>query len=99
MQRKSAHIEVDKLLNEWDPIGVLQRFKPVDYSIDALGEYSHYVLPIIQTYLANLSVEDYLIQLQTNLWDYPNEEMKAEIKVIAGKIVARLSKYPKSDLV
>lgn len=98
MQRKPVLTEVDKLLDEWDPLGVLQQFKPIDYSIDALGEYSNYVVPVIQTYLANRSVEDYLIQLQTDLRDYPNKEMKVEIKIVAEKLIALLAKYPKSDL-
>lgn len=99
MQRKSIIIEIDKLLDEWDPLGVLQQFKPIDYTIDAFGEYSSYVLPVIQTYLANQSVEDYLIQLHTDFRDYPNEEVEAEIKVVAEKMITLLSKYHKSELV
>ncbi|MBO0934933.1 hypothetical protein J2I47_00095 [Fibrella sp. HMF5335] len=98
MQHKSVLVEVGRLLDEWDPLEILQRFKPIDYGIDALGEYSSYVMPVIQTYLANRPIENYLIQLQTNLWDDPNEEQRASIKITTQKMVSLLSKYSKSDL-
>ncbi len=91
MEKKKIYLEVEKLLNDWDPIGILQEFKPINYYEGTTGEYSRYVEPIIEVYNSKESIYNYMIELQTDLLDYPNEKMKEKIKVISERIVKFLS--------
>lgn len=46
---------LEKILDEWDPIGILHDFKPIRYINGVKGEYSKYVEPFwIYTWLINL---------------------------------------------
>ena len=93
MKKQEIYREVEKLLDEWDPIGILQEVKPINYVEGAIGEYSKYIEPIIEIYLSNQSIYDYLIKLQTELLDYPSESMKGEIKIVSERITKFLSNY------
>jgi hypothetical protein len=91
-------IEIEKILDEWDPIGILQGINSINYNNGLVGEYSKYVLPLIQTYVNNQSLYDYLIKLQSNLWIFPDDEMQNEIKSISEKIDNFLSQYNIDEL-
>lgn len=98
MKQKAIFKELEKILDNWDPIGILQNVKPINYVEDTIGEYTMYISSIIEVYLSNQSVYDYLIKLQTDLVDNPGELMKEKIKIVAEKIVKLLSQYKKEDL-
>jgi hypothetical protein len=98
MRKQELYIEIEKLLDEWDPIGILQEIKPNNYAEGVIGEYSNYVEPIIEIYLSNQPIYEYLVSLQTKLWDAPNEIMKKETKIISEKIIQFLSQYKIEDI-
>ena len=89
---------IENILEDWDPIGILNGIKPVSYQEGTIGEYSRYVKPIIEKYLVKQSMVDYLIKLQTDLVDVPTTEMKEEINIIANRIELFLSKYSEDNI-
>ena len=93
MKSNESNQRIEKILDEWDPIGILQHVKPIIYHDDnrSIGEYSKYVKPIIRIFLENKSVYEYLIILHTDLRDDPNEQIMDEIKLVAERIEAVLS--------
>lgn len=93
MKKKEIYQQIEKILDEWDPIGILQDIEPINYTEDAIGEYSNYVKPIINIFMEKKSVYDYLVKLHAELRDDPNEYIKEEIKVVADRIVNFLSQY------
>lgn len=98
MKNNEINKQIERILDEWDPIGILQDIKPINYEDDSIGEYGNYVLPIIQVFIENRSVYDYLITLHTNLRDDPNEYIKEEIKLVAERIVNFLSQYDVAEI-
>jgi len=98
MKSNEINKQIERILDEWDPIGALQDIKPIIYEDDSISEYSNYVLPIIQNFIENKSVYDYLIKLHTNLRDEPNEYIKEEIKLVAKRIVNLLSQYDVKEI-
>lgn len=86
MRIKEIHQNIERVLDKWDPIGILQDVKPTDYPEGAMGEYSIYIEPIISVFLSKKSMYDYLVELHTELRDYPSESMKREIKLVARRI-------------
>ncbi len=91
-------LKVEKILDDWDPIGVLQDYIPITYHDVVIGEYSRYIKPIIETYLKGNSINDFLLNLYSLIRDYPNENIKEEIKEVYKKIIALLSEYDKDDI-
>jgi len=53
MNETKIYQKVEKILDEWDPIGILQEAKPITYLEGTIGEYTRYVKPIIESYLSN----------------------------------------------
>ncbi len=82
---------IEKILDDWDPIGVLEDVKPIDYSTNAIGEYSGYINDIIEVYFYNNSLYNYLLNLYSQLRDDPNEAIKEEIKMVAKRLNEYLS--------
>jgi hypothetical protein len=85
------NIEIEKLLDDWDPIGILQDAKPIDYSNFVQGEYTSYVEPIIQTFISKKSIKEYLVKLYTKLMHTPNFEVNNQINELSYKIDQILS--------
>jgi hypothetical protein len=98
MNKDEIVLEIEKVLDEWDPIGVLQGYKPIIYRKGIIGEYTKYAEHIIEVYLSHQPIYDYLINLQTNLRGYPNEDMKEEIKLVAERINLFLSRCTIEDI-
>lgn len=98
MKKEEIVQNIEKILDEWDPIGILQDIKPITYPKDSIGEYSQYIKPILKIYLANQSIYDFLVKLQTDLFDYPNNEMKQEIKLVSERIINFLVKCKTVDI-
>ena len=98
MKNKEIYKGIERILDEWDPIGILQDVQLINYSEDAIGEYNNYVKTIINVFLSNKSMYDYLIALHSDLRDDPNDIMKEEIKLVANRIVHLLSKYDIEDI-
>ncbi|MBS1772591.1 MAG: hypothetical protein JST82_07015 [Bacteroidetes bacterium] len=98
MNGKTIRIGINQILDEWDPICVLQDYIPIDYSDDALGEYTSYVIPVIKVYLSNQSIYDYLVKLHIDMWTEPNEEMDKAIMLAEHKIMNFLSRYTAEDV-
>lgn len=87
MEIKDAILDVEKILDDWDPIGILDDFKPIVYTYGYKGEYTNYVEPVIKTFLAGKSVYEYLIMLHSDLIDEPDESDKREIKLVETRII------------
>ena len=95
---------LDRLLDDWDPIGILQRFKP--FKLDrkkTSGEYSKYVPLIINTYLANQSIytclanlHEYLLGININGEDW--EEARTATIETSNRIQSFLSEYTREEL-
>jgi hypothetical protein len=98
MKKEEIFLRIEQMLDEWDPIGILQNVKPISYQRGIKGEYSQYVKPIIETFIANKSIYDFLVNMQESLWVYPNEEMNEEIKVVSERLVNFLSKCKLEDI-
>lgn len=69
MQREEKFESLERILEEWDPLGVLQDIRPPSSVKGSIGEYTRYIEEIIRIYVSKKSLYDYLVQLQTNLWD------------------------------
>jgi len=89
---------IEKILDEWDPIGILQHVGMITYSKGVIGEYNSYIKPILHTFLNKKSMYDYLVKLHANLRDEPNEYVKKEIVLIAERIVSFLSQFDVKDV-
>jgi len=98
MKKKEIYQRIEKILDKWDPIGILQDVQQINYSEGAIGEYNNYIEPIINVFLSNKSMYDYLIALHADLRDDPNEVIKEEIKLVANQIVDLLSKNDIEDI-
>ena len=98
MINKEILLGIEKILDNWDPIGVLQNVKPIGYETRAFGEYSKYIHPLLNTYLSNASIYDFLIKLQSDLMDEPNEEIEEEIRSVSRQIMDYLSKYRLTEI-
>lgn len=98
MRAKEIYQRIERILDEWDPIGILQGVKPIKYSEGAIGEYSIYIEPIISVFLSKKSMYDYLVELYTELRDYPSEKIKKEIKFVASQITVVLSQSDLDDI-
>ncbi len=91
--KQKIYIGLQQILDDWDPIGILQYSQPINDSDNSIGEYNNYIEPIVNTYLANESIYDYLIELYSNLIDDPDDYVKEEIKLVTKRIVEFLSQH------
>jgi hypothetical protein len=94
----NIRLEIEKILDDWDPIGILQEFKPIQYFENAIGEYTSYITPILITYLQKKPVYDYLYNLQTEIMHIPNSLELTAIEIAAKKITKFLSGFSKEDI-
>lgn len=98
MKNSEIQQQIEKILDEWDPIGILQDVNPIAYQEGAIGEYNNYIKPIINTFLDKKSMYDYLVKLHTSLRDEPSEYIKEEIELVAKRIVDCLYQYDLKDI-
>ena len=98
MNKEEIADGIERILHEWDPIGILQGIGEIIHHQGSKGEYSKYIKPIVETYLSKNSMYDFLVNLHTDLRDYPNAEMKNEIRLVSDKIVIFLSQSNLVDL-
>lgn len=95
MEKRELYLHIERVLDDWDPIGIQNIVKQSVLRDGGYGEYTGYVEPIIATFLQKKSVYDYLVKLFTDLHDDPNEDEKEEIKILATSIIDFLSEYYK----
>ena len=86
MNRDELALEVEKILDEWDPIGILKMNEPIIYKIGVIGEYTKYAYFILEKLNSQQSINDYLIGLYTELKDNPDQTTKDEINIISNNI-------------
>lgn len=98
MSKEEVYNELQKLLDDWDPLGVYVGSKPLDYSMHTIGEYYNYIKPIVETYLEKKPIQDYLMQLERHLWGEPNEASMKVIEATAQKIFKYLEQFKAEDL-
>lgn len=99
MEAESILLGIEKILDDWDPLGVLQDVKPISYMEGLQGEYTKYVEPIIEKYISNGNLKLFLIDLHTQLWQPPNEEMMSEINETTKKLNTYLSSQKRGDII
>jgi hypothetical protein len=86
MDREDIFLGIEKILDDWDPLGILNEYKPIAYTKGVIGEYSKYIKPTIEAHLANQSFSSFLTKLHIQLRDNPNEEMEKEIEMTSKKL-------------
>lgn len=80
----SKEIDLNKILTEWNPIGVPKRI--------AEDEYSEYVADLFNIESDLNSISEYLLNICVNSMGLdPDASAKTEIKEVAKKIVSVLS--------
>lgn len=102
MKRSELQIQLEMILDDWDPLGVLHMVSVIKSSNPSRytsGEYSKYVRSIVTKYLEGESICQYLIDLQAELWTEPNDEMTEAIQITSDKILKILSQYSSDDLI
>jgi hypothetical protein len=98
MDKEDIFIGIEKILDDWDPLGILEEYKPISYKKGVIGEYSKYIKPIINVHLANQSLHDFLTNLYMHLLDNPNEQVKKEIELTSKKLIDLFAKTNQAKL-
>ena len=100
MDKEEIFLAIDKILDEWDPTGIIDTWKPLPdshYVKGMKGEYHEFIRPIIQIYVSNQSVYNFLVTVQEDI-SSNNEIMNEHIRTTAKQIVDYLSNYNLEDL-
>lgn len=96
MKTENVILEIEKLLDEWDPIGILQDSKRIVYIEGVRGEYTKYAEEIEKNFNHNNfnQIDTYLNDLYFYLSGVKiDEKYNEELNKLTNKIVDVLYKF------